>query len=141
MAYCTPADILGIISEETLIQLTDDDDNGSVDMDKVDAAIADADAEVNGYCGARYGVPFSPVPAIVKKLSTDIAIYNLFALRESVPDPRVKRYDNAIKFLTQVAAGKISLGVSDPDGTPAKDERPDIASDDRLFDREKMSGF
>ncbi len=141
MAYCTQEDISGQLDTTILTQLTDDSGAGQFDPDVVDAAIADADAEIDGYCGARYPVPFAPVPPMIAKLSTDIAVYNLFARRDNVPEARAKRYDNAIRFLTAVAAGKISLGAQDPDGTPAPSCRPDIQSDTRLFDRSKMDGF
>ena len=54
MAYSTQTDLLEQITEDELIQLTDDADAGAVDSDAVTRAIVDADAEIDGYCGSRY---------------------------------------------------------------------------------------
>lgn len=141
MSYSVKADILDQIDEDILIQLTDDEDTGSVDDDKVTKSIADADAEIDGYCGKRYLVPFSTVPNIIRKLSVDIAIYNLYARRKGAPEELEKRYNNAIRFLKDVAKGLASLGEDDPDGSPAESHKPDIDQSDRIFTRDKMKGF
>ena len=138
--YATQADILEQLDEDILIQLTDDADAGAVDADMVTRAIADADAEIDGYCGKRYSVPFSTVPAIIRKFSVDIAIYNLYARRKGAPDDRKARYDNAVKFLSNVAKGIISLGENDPDSTPAS-EAPEIEGEDRIFTRTTMEDY
>jgi phage gp36-like protein len=104
-------------------------------------AIADADAEIDSYCGVRYSVPFSTVPPVILKFSVDIAIYNLYARRKGAPEDRKTRYDNAVRFLKDVSKGLASLGKDDPDSTPAERHMPDIDQSDRLFTREKMKGF
>jgi len=139
-AYCTQVDILEQLDEDILIQLTDDADAGIVDVDVVIRAIADADAEIDGYCGKRYSVPFATVPAIIRKFSVDMAIYNLYARRKGAPEDREKRYNNAVKFLTNVSKGLISLGENDPDSTPASNA-PEIDDQDRLFTRASMEDF
>lgn len=141
MSYCTKADILEQLDEDILIQLTDDDDLGVVDDDVVTRAIADADAEIDSYCGTRYSVPLSPVPAIIRKFSVDIAIYNLYARRKGAPEDRQKRHDNAIKFLVNVSTKKVSLGADDPDGAPPDANAPEIDYSTRIFTRDKMKGF
>ena len=45
----------------------------------IEAAIADADAEIDGYLAKRYTVPISPAPRVLNKFSKDIAVYNLFS--------------------------------------------------------------
>jgi len=140
MPYALQADILEQLDEDILVQLTDDADAGSVDDDMVTRAIADADAEIDGYCGKRYSVPFSTVPAIIRKFSVDIAIYNLYARRKGAPDDRKDRYSNAVKFLANVAKGLISLGENDPDSTPAS-AAPEIDNEDRIFTRTTMEDF
>ena len=141
MAYCTQDDILDQLDEAVLIQLTDDDGAGEVDDDKVTRAIADADSEIDSYCGTRYSVPFSTVPAVIRKCSVDIAIYNLYARRRGAPEDRKERYKNSVDFLKEVSKGNASLGEDDPDATPANKESPDISSNTRIFTRDKMQGF
>ncbi|MFH1984125.1 MAG: DUF1320 domain-containing protein [Pseudomonadota bacterium] len=143
MAYCTQSDMLEQISQDEVIQLTDDAGSGAIDADVVTRAIADADGEIDAYCGKRYAVPFSTVPAIIRKLSVDMAIYNLFARREGAPDDRSKRYDSAIRLLRDVGKGAVSLGADDPDGTPPETNAPQMSTENpaRIFSRSKMTGF
>ena len=102
MAYCTKADILEQMEQDVLIQLTDDDDAGVVDDDKVTRAIANADAEIDSYCGTKYTVPFTTVPPIILTVSVDIAIYNLYARRRGAPETIKERYDDRIAFLEKI---------------------------------------
>jgi len=144
MPYCTLSDILGRIDETTVIQLTDDEGTGAVVTERVDQAIADADEEINGYVGTRYAVPMNPVPAILRKLSVDIAIHNLFGRRSrKEPEERAERYKGAVDLLKQIALGKFSLGPSDPDGNPPASDAPEMSADnpERAFTRDSMKGF
>jgi len=141
MAYCTQSDLLEQISESELIQLTDDDDIGVIDDDKITRAIVNADAEIDSYCGVKHTVPFTTVPPRIRALSEDISIYNLYSRRRGAPEDRKERYDNAIAFLKEVAKGNASLGEDDPDAPPLDTHKPEISSSDRVFSRDKMDGF
>ena len=129
MGYCTKSDILEQLDEDVLIQLTDDVDAGIVNDDAVTRAIADADSEIDSYCGAHYEVPFETVPSMVRKLSVDIAIYNLYARRKGAPEDRKQRYDSAIRFLRDVSSGKASLGATAPDDSDGGPEATTKKSD------------
>ncbi|MEW6263380.1 MAG: DUF1320 domain-containing protein [Thermodesulfobacteriota bacterium] len=138
MAYSTQADLLEQLSETELIQLTDDAGAGVVDASVVERAIADADLEIDSYCAARYGVPFATTPGIIRKLSVDIALYNLFSRRTAaaprvMPEDRQARYDNAIRFLRDLAKGLISIGAGAP--APMDEGLPQATTrkSDRIF--------
>ncbi len=78
-------------------------------------AIADSDAEIDGYCSTKYAdLPFSTVPVMIRKISVDIAIYNLFSRRRGATEDRLQRYKDAIKFLSNVANGTVSMGGDAP---------------------------
>ena len=139
MAYCTQADLLEQISEDVLIQLTDDEDAGVVDTDMLTRAIADADAEIDSYCGTKYEVPFSPVPVMVRKYSVDIAIYNLYARRRGAPEDRKERYDDAISFLKDVSKGIATLGGDAPSGDDESGPEATTVKSDRVFSRGRAS--
>jgi len=141
MAYSTQTDILQELDQATLIQLTDDNGTGGVSAAVVTAKIADADAEIDGYCGQRYTVPFATVPPIIKRASIVIAVKNLFGRRRGAPESRRQDYDDMIRFLKDISSGKATLGVDDPDGTPSASNEPDIESADRVFSRDKLIGF
>lgn len=137
--YITQTDIIEQLPEESLIQLTDDEGTGVVNDARADAAIKDAEGEVDGYLQTRYAVPLSPVPNIIAKLTADIAIYNLYARRQGATEDRLRRYQNAIKFLENVSKGVVMLGAN----TPATEDEGGISvkDADRIFTREKLEGY
>jgi phage gp36-like protein len=139
MPYSTLTDIENLIEEDELIQLTDDDGTGAVDTDIIDNAVADADAEIDSYCMERYTVPFSSVPVMIKKLSVDIAVYNLFSRKQGAPEDRAKRYQDAIAFLKDVAKGTASLGADAPVETSQDTIMVTHSKDDRVFTRGQAS--
>lgn len=139
MAYCTRADLLGLITEAALIGLTDDHGVGMVDDAVVSEAIADADAEIDGYCGGRYPLPFTVVPAIIRKCCIDIAIYNLYSRRQGAPLDRKERRDNAVTILKEIAKGTVTLGA----GAPAETTDDDVqaSSPPRVFTRSTLENY
>lgn len=142
MAYSTSSDLEKQISSAELIQLTDDAGSGAVNSGVIAEAIDDADAEIDGYLASRGEVPLTTVPGIVRKLSVDISIYNLYARRhDSIPEIREKRYDNAIRLLLMIAQGKISLGADDPAGNPPEMAGIDYEACDQVHTSTKLGNF
>lgn len=138
--YITKADILTQLQLLTLIQLTDDAVAGVVDDAKVDAAIAHAEGEADGYLAVRYPTPVSPVPAVLVAFVVDIAIYKLYGRRAGAPDDVAQRYKDAVIFLSKASNGQVSLGnktiVPDNSGGSV-----DVKSSPRVFTRDSMGGF
>lgn len=142
MAYSTITDILAQLDEQTLIQLTDDDNLGAVNQDVAAEAIADADAEIDGYCGNRYDVPLTTATAVIRKISRDMAIYNLYGRRPNGPTENVKeRYANAVRFLKDVSAGRVSLGANAPEASDGGGPVSTTSKDDRIFTKDTMANF
>ena len=146
MAYITLGDIKDMLQESEIVMLTDDEDLGNVNTDRVDKAIEQADSEVNGYLAVRYSVPLgAPVPGIVQKLSTDIAIHNLFSrgTADTIPEVRRERYLDAVKTLEKISKGTLALDV-DPLPDPVELEsgaESNKTEDESTFTRDKMEGF
>jgi phage gp36-like protein len=143
MAYSTLTDVKKLIPEETLIQLTDDEGAGIVNQARIDEAISQADEEIDSYLGNRYDVPIvAPVPGIIKKLSVDMGIYNLYSRRmEEIPKARDDRYRNAIRILEGIAKGTISVGETDEPEGGADQIEASTSEDDRIFTKDKLSGY
>lgn len=140
--YAAKLDILEQLPEVELIGLTDDADAGAVDDTVVDRSIADADAVIDAYCQGRYPVPLSPVPAIIRSLSVDLAIYNLYSRRPvaGVPEARKDRRQAAIRFLEKVAEGKIQLGATSP--APAgTGNSVAVVAPERVFTRNTLGDY
>ena len=138
--YCSKADILERLEEQVLAQLTDDAAGVTVDDAKVDRAIADAQAEIDGYVGTRRPVPLSPAPDIIRKVCVELAIYHLYSRRMGAPDEWRTRYEDDRRWLEQAAAGRVSLGGGDPQGAPSA-AAPEAASQPRTFSRGLLREF
>lgn len=91
------------------------DDSAVTELHTIDTSIttrviADADALIDAYCSAKYDVPFTTVPDLIRKYSVDISIYNLFARRKGPPDHYRDRWKDAKSFLSDIAKGLVQLG-------------------------------
>lgn len=137
MAYSTQDDLLAMIPQAELAALTAE--SGEVpDGQVVAEAIGRADAEIDAACGLRYTVPFSPTPARVKALSADLAIYHLYSRRNVAPEVWRQKYQDALAFLKQVAAGQATLAGSSGEPPAAAREAPEIDGNRRLFSRNTL---
>lgn len=111
-----------------LAQLSDLDRDGTEDPGVVDAAIVDAEAEVNSYLQSRYSVPLAaPVPSRLRAVALDVTTYRLFAARglsdEGADKVVRQRYEDALRWLRDVAAGRASLPLPGGDARPAMPPR------------------
>lgn len=156
MGYCTVADVRELIKEDMFNSILGDiyiDENDAEAVAKKEAniislienAIADADAEIDGYLSKRYSPPLAEPPAVLKKFSKDIAAYNLVSRKgvdEDNPEKTyLTRYNSAIKYLTMVAEGKIDIGTKEDTGPASAAEGFQFRSNRRLFSRESMRGW
>ena len=111
----------------------------------VEQAIADADAEIDGYLAKRYKVPFEKTPQVINKFAKDIALYNMVSRKGVDENDREKtyltRYNAAIAFLTKVAEGRISIGVSENNTEDAARIGFSMSNSPRLFSRGNMKGW
>ena len=100
---------------------------------------------LNKYLAKRYAVPLAPAPRVINKFSKDIAVYNLFSrigIDEGTDQKTyLNRYNAAIKFLTLVAEGTVSIGTETEDPASAAAGGFKVKSNSRLFTREKMRGM
>jgi len=112
-----------------------------IDTSVITRAIADADAEIDSYCASEYDdLPFATTPGMIRKISVDITIYNLFARRKGAPLGRKLRYDNAVSFLTNVAKGLIRIGVDAPVADDDAGPEATTKKSDRIFSMGAASG-
>ena len=113
--YITFDDIIDRISQDRLEKLCKA--TGSALTEKVNEVIARAESKVNGYAASKYTLPLpaSPLPG---NWALAIAEYELYKLGPSgkVQEKIRQAYEDTIKELRDLAAGKISLPAAD-DGT------------------------
>jgi phage gp36-like protein len=141
MAYCTQDDLLKLVPEIELAQITAEE--GDIpDAAVVSEAIAQADAEIDAYLAVRYQVPLTPTPARVKSLGVDIALYHLYSRRSVAPEVRRQKYEDAVKFLQAVGQGKAEIvGAAGVEAPAAAQDVTEIASSSRIFSRDKMGNW
>jgi len=109
MVYASAQDLVERHGPDAVIVLGDADDAA-----KVDQALDDASAEIDGYLEPRYELPLSSVPQLLVRLCVDIAFYRLASMVAAVPtadDDRRLRYQDAVSVLRRIRSGEVRLGV------------------------------
>jgi phage gp36-like protein len=141
MPYATQADLEARFGQRELIQLTDRaiPPTGAVDGAVLNAALADADARIDAYLQGRYTLPLADAPAILVQLASDIARYLLQDDRAT--DEVRRRYGDAIRYLEQVAAGKVSLSPAPGGETAVSSDAPQYSSAPRVFSAETLGDY
>ena len=147
--YCTVEDLKRQIPAEKLYDLAAAEDG--LDTEAVNKAITDAAAEINGYAGKQYKVPFQTVPDVIRKFAVDIALYNLFSRRGFDPEGNPQdnvillRYKAAVQFLQNLAKNIVVLDVADGSASGTTDmsqyAKLHIQNAPRIFTRGKMRGY
>lgn len=104
MPYCNQQDIEDAIGKESLVQATTAPGGTTVDEDKVVAAIAKADAEIDTYFVTCAALPMSPVPTVVNQCSIKLTVYELLRKNnEAEITDGVKAWrSDAIEMLTRL---------------------------------------
>ncbi len=138
MTYATQQNLIDRFGTTELAQLTDRTNGTTIDAAVVAKALGDADAEINGYLATRYTLPLSPVPTIIERLACDMARYYLY--EDRVTEQVKARYDTALKFLTNVSKGVITLGVDAASAAPAESGGAQVKAGDRVFTVGKADG-
>jgi phage gp36-like protein len=141
MPYLARADLLEQLSEQQLVQLTDDEKLGIANETRIAEAIARAEAEADGYFATKYTVPVVPVTALVKALCVDIAVYRLWLRRQRVPEAARQGYDDAVGKLRDIAKGLLTLGVDPTPVASSQGAAGEASGDERIFSRDKLGGF
>ena len=84
------------------------------DLQAVTTAITDAVDGINGYISAYNVLPLPIIPAAVARVCAVMARYYLY---KDKPTEQVRKdYEDAIRWLEQVASGKVKLilGIEEP---------------------------
>lgn len=137
MAYCAYDDIEKRIGETDMAALADYDGDGNPDADVVAQAIDDACALIDSYLSVRFTVPVSPVPEVLRTRAVNLSVYFLRLGRDSATEDVRRQYEDDVAWLTQVVAGRVSLGI-EPSAAEA-DRAPGVRyeSQPRLFGRDE----
>ncbi len=141
MNYATKQNMIDRFAQSELIQLTDraQPPTGAIDDTVLNAALADANAEIDGYLMGVYQLPLPTVPANLVILACDIARYKLYDDRAT--EQVTKRYDDAVKYLTRVGKGELSLGLDSSNQAAPESTAEITGGSERTFDRCKLGDY
>ena len=107
--------------ETILIRLTDTEKpyQGIINMEKLNAAMQEANSEIDAYVGSRYPLPLQIIPPFLTNIGCNLARYYAVTGDLSENDPIKNRYESSIKTLTKISKGELTLG-----GSPAGESKP-----------------
>ena len=134
MTYATQATLETAFGVDEILQLTDRDQNGSVDAAFLAAALARADAVIDSYLGRRYTVPITPTPTVVLGIAADLARHYLY--EDAVPEPVRAAYDDALRWLQQAGRGEVCVAGATAAAAATGSGGVFITSETRVFSRE-----
>jgi phage gp36-like protein len=141
MAYCEQADLAKLVTWEELAKLTAEAGD-DIDAAVMSEAIAQADAEIDSYLAVRYALPLDSVPARVKALSASLSLYHLYARRGVAEGVWRQKYEDAVKFLRDVGAGRAEIiGATGAAPTGAESAVVELSSNEPAFTRSYLGGW
>jgi len=146
MAYTSKEELELAIGVTTLLQLCDDEAVGSWDAtntDRLNHCIDQAGRDVDGYCRARFAVPFVATPPMVGRLAVSLAIWYLYRRRRAafgVPEDVKDEHELAVRQLERINEGKLDPGVEPEPSTSTKDLLT-YDGPDQLFTSDTLEDF
>lgn len=141
MTYATQQDMTDRFGESDLVRLTD---RAEPPLDAVDATVLlraqeDAKAMIDSYLTARYTLPLSPVPLVLKRCECDLAYVQLLGAR--VGDEWAKRQAYWLGWLKDVSKGTAQLGVDASNNAPATEVGVYVDADAPVFSRDTLADY
>ena len=110
--YATANDMIARFGETQILRLSNPEDLSAetVDEVKVNQAIADASALIDGYLRGRYAVPVAAPPVDLVRACCLVARYELAQGERTTPTEQMtKDRDGVLKWLEQVSRGIVNL--------------------------------
>lgn len=127
MAYTSKAEVITRWgTDETVLSADRDPQDGIADDAAIAAACQDASSLIDSYLArGGYAVPVDPVPPVLTLRASDIAIYLLSQGVGELTTEKRQRYDDALKWLEEIAAGngKVELPGAPDDSKVARGVR------------------
>jgi phage gp36-like protein len=139
MPYATQADLETRFGSAELAQLTDRISGSVIDAAVVGRALADAEAEIDGYLAARYQLPLASAPAVLGRITCDIARYYIYDDR--VIEAVKERYKDAVRLLKSMASGEVMLDAAVVPAPAASSMSVSHSAPARIFNADSLAGY
>jgi phage gp36-like protein len=114
-AYATLADLVDAFGQGELDEVAPLDGDVAQE-DRVEASLVSACSQADSKAALRYAVPVATVPPILRQVVLDIARFRLWGARAS--EEVRQRYEDAVDWLDDLAAGKAALIDEDGQSLP-----------------------
>lgn len=140
MPYATQADLETRFGAAEILQLSDRDGAGGADPGVVEAALAAAAVEIDGYLAVRYALPLAAVPDLVREIACDLARYRLW--KDQAPERVRQAQEDAVAQLKRLSAGVMRLtgaAGTEPAAGPVGGVLADVP--DPVFDDAGLAGY
>jgi phage gp36-like protein len=108
-------------------------------LELIDSKLLDAESLVNGFLASRYAIPLATVPRLVVTTLCDVARYQLYD--DLATDTIKDKYNDAIKLLQAIAAGKVNLGVDPAGNKPETSDVATVSSETPVWRRQDSKGY
>ena len=143
MAYSSQSDLNEVYTSQELIRLTDDENTGNINSDRVTAAITKADNMINAYMRAQHDVPISPVPELIQNLSTSLAAYFVWKRRRKgqIDEEREITYKNDMQTLKDINTGKLIINDTESFANTGGIYYTNKSSTDKVYTSDELSKF
>jgi phage gp36-like protein len=143
MPYSDLTALYSALPESDVAQLTDDTNGTVVNEDRVNEAIAKADALIDAFLPAEPIV--GAIPQIITQLSTSLAIYFLYErqMGTNMPDSIENSYKRQMDLLKLIQSGRMQIGLSveSSEVVGGVFHKTNKTSDDRIFSSDVMDLF
>ena len=139
MAYATRQTLEDAFGALEIVQIADRDGDGEPDAEFVLSALARTDGLIDGYLAGRYVLPLATVPKVLNTVACDIARYFLY--EDAAPERVRQAYDDALRWLRDVAAGKFLLPMDPLADGPLAPGPPAYSAPPRVFSAETLARF
>lgn len=138
MAYLDEEKLFKYIPREKVIELTDDDNLGSVDSQVLEAVISKSTDEFENYLRDKFLSLPDPLPGMLESVLADIVIYNLYKRRfqTQMPESITQIYNMAINKLEKIRDNVIDINLPKP--SEAGFIKINKTENDRLFGKDRL---
>lgn len=136
--YATQESLIKRYTENVILSVAMTKDK-TLDVAKVQEALEDASQTIDSYLAGRYSLPLKQIPAVLERHCCYIARY--FLEKNRATEQARKDYEDSLRYLEKVAAGAISLGISEQGETVESDNTTIIQSAGSVWARDKSKGF
>ncbi|MCK5295969.1 MAG: DUF1320 domain-containing protein [Alphaproteobacteria bacterium] len=138
MAYASQQNMIDRFGNEEIISITNPEGE-SIGTDRLNRALSDADARIDGYLAARYALPLEITPTLLEGVACDLSRYFLYD--EAPSEIVVERYKNAVSTLKDISTGKIKLPDAAGDEPSQSSEVVMADHPDRMFSVNSLRGL